>query len=225
MADQYEIRDCHKCIGTKVFSCWSHIEGGRCFSCGGSGKVRVNLSAQKRRETAAKKAAEKARKNLADWIAANPSEAAIDDNTAGFIGEIRYKIMKYGQISEAQHNALKKALAQFNERKAKEEARKEFLAQSAHQGIVGEKWTAKVKVAFTKDIHTHYGVTTLYGLEDEKGNQFRWFSSSRTTILDKGEVVEIVGTVKKHDEYQGVKQTVLTRCKVAKAAQEAQVAA
>lgn len=34
-------------------------------------------------------------------------------------------------------------------------------------------------------------------------------------ILDEGNTVPLTGTVKKHDTYKDVKQTQLTRCKIA----------
>lgn len=33
--------DCPKCLGTGRFACWSHIDGGVCYTCAGSGKVKA----------------------------------------------------------------------------------------------------------------------------------------------------------------------------------------
>lgn len=33
---------CPKCGGARIFRCWSHIEQGRCFKCGGSGFIPVS---------------------------------------------------------------------------------------------------------------------------------------------------------------------------------------
>jgi hypothetical protein len=50
-------------------------------------------------------------------------------------------------------------------------------------------------------------------MEDDKGNQFKWFAS-KYSGMEVGKTYKIRGTVKAHDEYQGRKQTALTRCKV-----------
>lgn len=57
-----------------------------------------------------------------------------------------------------------------------------------------------------------YGMSYLYKWNDAEGNIFTWFSSN---AIDQPEtVVSVKGTVKEHSEYRGVKQTVMTRCKV-----------
>lgn len=58
-----------------------------------------------------------------------------------------------------------------------------------------------------------YGTTTIYTLLSEDGNLFTWFSSNGALGEDAGIAFHIKGTVKAHDEYRGVKSTVLTRCK------------
>lgn len=57
-----------------------------------------------------------------------------------------------------------------------------------------------------------YGVSYLYKWTDENGNVFTWFASN--PIQDTDMVTSIKGTVREHSEYKGIKQTVLTRCKV-----------
>jgi uncharacterized OB-fold protein len=49
---------------------------------------------------------------------------------------------------------------------------------------------------------------------DNSGNVLVWFTSSAPEV-EIGDRVRLTGTVKRHGEYQGVRQTVMTRCKVA----------
>jgi hypothetical protein len=49
----------------------------------------------------------------------------------------------------------------------------------------------------------------IHTMEDTFGNVYVWMTSARA--LEKGTVVRLDATVKKHEEYQGVKQTHLTR--------------
>jgi hypothetical protein len=61
-----------------------------------------------------------------------------------------------------------------------------------------------------------YGVTTLISFEDEPGNIIKWFASESVNLDDvyRGDVVTLKGTVKKHDVYKEVKQTVIFRCRI-----------
>ena len=59
-----------------------------------------------------------------------------------------------------------------------------------------------------------YGMTLRYKIVDEAGHVFMWDSSTGIRDDEGLEVVSIVGTIKKHDEWNGIKQTWLTRCRV-----------
>lgn len=84
-----------------------------------------------------------------------------------------------------------------------------------HIGSVGDKLEVTVVVKAIRPIDSNYGTSYLYTMADDAGHVIKWFSSSKALGEDvTGEQVTIKGTVKKLDEYQGTKQTVLTRCKV-----------
>ena len=53
----------------------------------------------------------------------------------------------------------------------------------------------------------------LIKFQDANGNVYVWFSSA-ATVPDKGDEVELTGTVKDHSTYGETMQTVLTRCRV-----------
>jgi len=79
-------------------------------------------------------------------------------------------------------------------------------------GAEGQKITAKVKVVMTRLIDGPYGTSQLVKMEDDNGNNLTWFNSGANRLED-GANLTITGTVKKHDIYQGQKQTALTRVK------------
>lgn len=54
-----------------------------------------------------------------------------------------------------------------------------------------------------------YGTTFIYNLMDSNGNIYVWFASKG--IGQAGEVVDLKFTIKGHQEYRGVKQTIITR--------------
>ena len=107
---------------------------------------------------------------------------------------------------------------QIAARKAEAEARKargDAEAASVYVGAVGDK--LKGVAATVTGIHTFegaFGLTTVAKFLTTDGNVLTWFA---TKGLDAkiGDRVTVGGTVKKHEEYRGVKQTLLTRCKVA----------
>jgi hypothetical protein len=91
---------------------------------------------------------------------------------------------------------------------------------SKHVGNVGDKVEVEVTHTHTGSFESGFGhngyytVTTyVHTFKDADGNVFVWKTSSVSGF--ENETFRIKGTVKAHDEYRGVKQTVLTRCKVA----------
>jgi hypothetical protein len=95
-------------------------------------------------------------------------------------------------------------------RLAKESAR--ALVNSQHIGTIGKRETFTLKVNQLIFSDGYYGLTIIHLMEDKDGNVFKWFSSGPE--LDEGEFLTVKATVKDHSEYQGTRETVLTRVKV-----------
>lgn len=109
------------------------------------------------------------------------------------------------------------AYERYVERKAKEEKRAaDHAASAAASEYVGEikeritfqTATAKLLTSWDND----YGTTYLYQFTDGHGNVFIWKASKRIQIRDG---MTLKGTVKDHNERDGIKQTILTRCTAA----------
>ena len=99
------------------------------------------------------------------------------------------------------------------QREAKEKAHKQELV-SEYQGEVGSKLSVDVNTCTCiSSWENMYGVTNLYKFTDADGNIYIWYASKYINDADK--VTSVSGTVKDHSEFNNVKQTVLTRCKVA----------
>lgn len=98
---------------------------------------------------------------------------------------------------------------------------KEILKQNApktkseHVGSVGDKIDiiATLIKHFTYETHfTYYGeLNFIYKFSDESGNTIIWKTAKS---IEDGKTYRIKGTIKEHSEYEGDKQTVLTRCKI-----------
>jgi hypothetical protein len=99
---------------------------------------------------------------------------------------------------------------------AEREARKAQQA-SVVDAYLAPEGTKKVEVKGTisaiRYIEGNYGTTTLYTILTDTNHLVKWFSSTEALGDETNVPVHIVGTVKKHEEYNGVKSTVLTRCK------------
>jgi hypothetical protein len=93
------------------------------------------------------------------------------------------------------------------------EREKSATAESVHVGAKGDKVEIEATVSRINYIEGYYGVTVLYTLLATDGNVYKWFASREALGNQQGVTVKVRGTVKDHDEYNGTKSTVLTRCK------------
>lgn len=93
-------------------------------------------------------------------------------------------------------------------------ARREAESKSEFVGELGQRLTVNLKSAeLVTSFETLYGLTRLYKFTDNDGNIFIWYASS--AVDPDKEFATLTGTVKDHSVYNGVNQTVMTRCKLA----------
>jgi hypothetical protein len=97
--------------------------------------------------------------------------------------------------------------------KAAEKKAAEAQTPSEWVGAVKGKVEVTGTIEAVRYIDGNYGTTLLYTILGEDGNLYKWFSSNWALGEETGVKVHITGTVKAHDEYNGTKSTVLTRCK------------
>lgn len=109
----------------------------------------------------------------------------------------------------------------YLERKAKRDAlkaEKEKVVAVERQtsnyiGNIGDRITIKnAAVNYVKRIESQFGTCYLYKIVDELKNIYIWFSSNGN--CGDSDSSYVTGTIKAHKEFDGVKQTVLTRCKI-----------
>ena len=108
--------------------------------------------------------------------------------------------------------SIPKAIDRYKEEMRKQEEREKLAAESNYLGSVGEKilmnFVSGREVACCE---TQFGLLHIYEFKDANGNAVVWKSSSSKDIPESGTVV---GTVKAHEEYNGIKQTVILRAKI-----------
>jgi hypothetical protein len=92
--------------------------------------------------------------------------------------------------------------------------RKQRLADQAlvskHVGEVGDRSIFSLLVEKVIASEGAYGPSFIHLMSDAENNRFVWFSSANK--LEENVEVRLRGTIKKHDERNGVKQTILSRC-------------
>jgi hypothetical protein len=81
-------------------------------------------------------------------------------------------------------------------------------------GEVGKRETWAVALDFVTGYESAYGYTTVLKFRTAEGATLTW-KASRTDLTreDVGKTYALTGTVKKHDEYKGSKQTIVSRCR------------
>ena len=84
-------------------------------------------------------------------------------------------------------------------------------SKSEYQGTVGEWLTADVKIVKNINFDGRYGPTHLHIMEDEKGNEYVWSTSTQNLEVNKTYTIKM--KVKEHKEHEGVKQTIVYYCK------------
>ena len=82
-------------------------------------------------------------------------------------------------------------------------------SSSKFVGEVGQRREFMLKVVRAIPIDSYYG-GTIYTFEDEDKNVFIWKTSAAT--LTVGNTEHLKGTIKAHNIFRDVEQTVLTRC-------------
>jgi hypothetical protein len=217
--------NCPRCGGAGGSTHW-RPDGGVCYQCRGACKItrthRVFSEAKlaKLNEAAATKAAKKAeaaqRKLAAErvefdkWAAPHAKLLADIKAATGnsFLTDLATKLVDHRQLTERQLEAAATAVERQKQREAEGKA-------SEYVGEIKERIEFEAEVTGVYGTEGYYGHTDIVKFKDAANNQFTWFASDYTD-LERGDRISIKGTVKKHETYRDVKQTVLTRCKYAK---------
>lgn len=106
-------------------------------------------------------------------------------------------------------------LAHEAERRAKEAREAAERAQSTWMGAVGARVSFVISEFRTvTSWETMYGTTYIYKITDGAGHVATW-KTSKCIFDERATGKTITGTIKELNEYRGVKQTELTRCKIA----------
>lgn len=162
---------------------------------------------------------------MADEIVKASKDDAIRyllDNTQSLIHNTYCKKNHFGFIAYAP-TAFDKYTAKLKQRADREAEREAQAKSSNYVGNVGERLTFDIAtMTLVTRFENQFGYTYLYKFTDTNGNVLVWFASKPFKHVNANGVYEdvtnvnrIKATVKDHSERDGIKQTVITRCKVA----------
>ena len=126
-------------------------------------------------------------------------------------GFVAYAYVAYLKIMENES---------FKRKKEEEKVVSQFV------GNVGDKVNLTVKVVHAGGYSTQFGYTNIWRFTDDNGNVFVWKTQNdidgmwdyKEDKWNHNKRYTVVGKIKEHSEYNGEKQTVLTRCKVCEVA-------
>lgn len=96
--------------------------------------------------------------------------------------------------------------------KKRKEQEEKFAASSTHQGEVGDRLTREL--VCVKWVHLGagtFGERYVVILRDEAFNKYVYFGGGSLSLPLEGETQKISFVVKKHDEREGCKQTIINR--------------
>jgi len=217
--------NCPRCSGQGGSAHW-RPDGGVCYQCRGkatiakayrvyTAKKLAHLVSNDEKRAAKKQAeqdqkAERAYQMFITW--AEPRANLVTRISAAqgnsFLADLTSKLRRHVVLTDKQMDAAERALDR-DENRAQENAASEWV------GEVKERRELEVEVLGVYGTDGVYGHTDIVKMKDLDGNLFTWFASDYTD-LERGDRLSITGTVKKHDEYKGTKQTVITRCRYEK---------
>jgi hypothetical protein len=152
---------------------------------------------------------------VAEWLATLSARPELNDymyNLSVIGAGATFTTKNFGIACSAIPTYLREMEREINRRK-----KFEADLSSQYVGEVGKRETFTATLVYTTDLESQFGVTHLYKFKDEAGNILVWFASSvfynvaEGRDIDLGDTVKFDATVKNHEEYKGIKQTMISR--------------
>lgn len=150
-----------------------------------------------------------------EWVRSKADEPNLNDYEYNLVALTDIDAFDYTRYTGIMASIIP---AYRREHGLEQETGKKKEITSTHQGKVKERkdWTLTLtkRVDMEVPAYGYRGVEMLriHLFEDDDGNIFVWKTTSKR--LAEGETYIVRGTVKEHGEYNGVPQTILTRCAI-----------
>ena len=166
-------------------------------------------------------------KALAEKVLGWGKELGTDERAGGSnFTEYRFNLavcFSNGFVSHKESGLLASAVTAY-QREVEAEIKKKSNPDinSEHFGEIKKREVFTLKLMSIRTWDGDFGTTWFHRFLDENGNVAVWYGSNPLTCMiggnlvnaEIGDVIKVKATVKDHDEYKGIKQTVINRCKV-----------
>lgn len=194
--------DCYLCGGNATGDLTTLDDAVRRFD---ARMVRQAREADKRRVEALQAAHE-----LAQWLDANPTIVTAlkpFETRNGFLGDMARTVNEGRILTQKQHDAVVSAFLKMAERAA--------AAGPGHWSEVGVRAEVTATVTLIRQLADNgFGPSLLIKLRTEEGHELVTFTTAAWGwTAEVGDAYTGKATVKKHDEFNGTAQTVITRAK------------
>lgn len=190
---QYIQSDCPKCGGSGIYS-WI-IDSGTCFKCNGTGRIISKIYTKEHR---AKLDAQNEKRNKVNQIKRE------EENKA--------RLEKWKEENPEEVKAYNERQKLREEREALKELDRK---NSKHIGEPKQRLELELKLEYIHLTDGLYGKTFIHHFRDKDNNILIWFGSTTIDMIE-GEMNKVKATIKKHDIYDGIKQTHINRVKLIK---------
>lgn len=128
----------------------------------------------------------------------------------------------HGDSLDPRNRGLAASAIMAHRRATEREIRRQSERETSHHvGNEGQRLVLDLRLTLIREMAGgQWGPSTLYRFIEGAGNVVTWFASGaghtdgQGQPLQQGQVYRLKGTVKRHEVYQGVAQTMLTRCQV-----------
>lgn len=153
---------------------------------------------------------------IAELLEAQDSSAYLDNLRAVLrAGVVEPKHIALTASAVVAHRMVTERAEERAEREAQKAARAAARASVVYAGEVGEKITVTGTIERKRWIATQYGSSALV-IVDAGAHVLKMFTTAAwADDAEEGQTVTLTATVKAHQEYEGTRQTVVTRAKVA----------
>ena len=111
----------------------------------------------------------------------------------------------------AKHIGLVVSIASVYEKELIKRATTKLEINNKEFGKVGDKITLTIQTINSHSFDTMYGISYINTFASD-GYRFKWFTGTQS--FEDNQTINIKGTIKAHEEYNGQISTILTRCKV-----------
>lgn len=138
------------------------------------------------------------------------------DHEIEISGKVTLKMFNFDDLAIVESNGFINWREDIFEiiKKSKSESTLSGFSDSDFVGTPSERLkNLLVSVLAIKDFEGMYGYTKIYTFLYGT-NILTWFTSSDKVNLKVGDQIKLNGTVKDHREYNGIKQTMLSRCTI-----------